>query len=87
MLLSPPHGKRGIFWRSWDQETDWKRLTVTADQCPRISKELLRQELRSIGKWYLPRSTAASSCRILRPSLSKGGYAITIPIVALQWTR
>ena len=52
ILLSTPRGKRGIFWHAWDQEPNWKRVKVTADQCPRISKEFLEQERRAIGEWW-----------------------------------
>jgi hypothetical protein len=51
ILLSTPRGKRGIFWHAWDQEPNWKRVEVTADQCPRISQEYLEQERRAIGEW------------------------------------
>jgi Terminase large subunit, T4likevirus-type, N-terminal/Terminase RNaseH-like domain len=52
ILLSTPRGKRGIFWNAWDQKPDWKRVKVTADQCPRISREFLKQERRAIGEWW-----------------------------------
>ena len=39
ILLSTPRGKQGIFWREWNQESGWKKVKVTADQCPRITKE------------------------------------------------
>ena len=51
ILLSTPYGKQGIFWHAWDQEPDWKRVKVTADQCPRISKDFLQKERRAIGEW------------------------------------
>jgi len=52
ILLSTPYGKRGVFWHAWDQEPNWKRVKVTADQCPRISDEFLKQERRAMGEWY-----------------------------------
>jgi predicted phage terminase large subunit-like protein len=53
ILLSTPHGKQGIFWHAWDQEPDWKKIKITADQCPRISKEFLDQERRaSPNAWF-----------------------------------
>jgi predicted phage terminase large subunit-like protein len=53
ILLSTPRGKQGIFWRAWDQEPDWKRVKVTADECPRISKEYLAQERRALpSAWF-----------------------------------
>ena len=53
ILLSTPRGKQGIFWHAWDQEPDWKRVKVTADECPRISKEYLAQERRALpSAWF-----------------------------------
>jgi len=52
ILLSTPYGKRGMFWNAWDHEPNWKRVKVTADQCPRITKEFLEQERRAIGEWW-----------------------------------
>jgi len=51
ILLSTPHGKQGIFWHAWDEEPDWKKVKVTADQCPRIEKDFLEQERRALGEW------------------------------------
>ncbi len=53
ILLSTPRGKQGIFWRAWDQEADWKRVRVTADQCPRITAEYLDHERRALPPaWF-----------------------------------
>jgi len=52
ILLSTPRGKQGIFWRAWDQEPNWKKVKVTAEQCPRITKEFLDEERRALGPWF-----------------------------------
>ena len=53
ILLSTPRGKQGIFWHAWDREPDWKKVKVTADQCPRIAEEYLDQERRALlGAWF-----------------------------------
>ncbi|MEI7826311.1 MAG: phage terminase large subunit [Euryarchaeota archaeon] len=52
ILLSTPRGKQGVFWHAWDQEPNWKRVKVTAKQCPRISKDFLEQERRAVGEWW-----------------------------------
>jgi len=52
IMLSTPRGRRGIFWHAWDGEPNWLRVKVTAEQCPRISKEFLEQERRAIGEWW-----------------------------------
>jgi hypothetical protein len=48
VLLSTPHGKRGFFYRAWKEEATWLRVTINADECPRISKEFLDEEKKSI---------------------------------------
>jgi hypothetical protein len=50
IFLSTPAGRRGIFFEAWTHGgDDWHRVEVTADQCPRISKEFLAEELRNLG--------------------------------------
>lgn len=53
ILLSTPFGSRGFFWREWvEGGSDWKRVKITAEQCPRIPKEWLEQERNRIGDWW-----------------------------------
>ena len=52
LLLSTPNGKQGVFYTTWDSGEDWHRVWVTADQCPRISKAFLEQELAAMGEWW-----------------------------------
>jgi hypothetical protein len=53
VLLSTPFGSRGFFWQEWvEGGPDWKRVKVTADQCPRISKDWLEKERERIGSWW-----------------------------------
>ncbi|MGA7075609.1 MAG: terminase family protein [Halobacteriota archaeon] len=53
VLLSTPHGKRGFFFSEWEKGEDWLRFKVTADQCPRITKEFLARERRELGeRWF-----------------------------------
>jgi hypothetical protein len=49
IMLSTPFGKRGAFYEAWTGDPSWHRVRVTADQCPRISKEFLEEELRELG--------------------------------------
>jgi hypothetical protein len=56
IALSTPFGKRGWFWRAWfDDRQEWKRIRITADDCPRISKEFLEDERRGARSesWFL----------------------------------
>jgi len=52
-LMSTPHGKRGFFWEAWDRGSEWDKFRITAEECPRISREHLSEERRTQGdKWY-----------------------------------
>jgi len=44
VLLSTPFGKRGFFWKVWSGEGEWKRVQVTAYDCPRIEAAWLEAE-------------------------------------------
>jgi hypothetical protein len=47
VLLSTPCGKRGFFYDAWTRGgDDWKRVQVTAQECPRITAEFLDEERR-----------------------------------------
>ncbi len=53
VLLSTPFGKRGFFFHEWAEGgVAWHRTKVTAYDCPRIPREWLEQERRSIGDWW-----------------------------------
>jgi phage terminase large subunit-like protein len=48
--LSTPAGKRGWFYEAWHGDESWHRVRVPASECPRISAEFLREELRELGQ-------------------------------------
>jgi predicted phage terminase large subunit-like protein len=50
ILLSTPLGKRGIFWGAWEQQDGWKKVKVTADQCPRILDDSLTKARKEMGE-------------------------------------
>jgi hypothetical protein len=54
VALSTPFGKRGWWFTEWTEGGDgWKRVKVTARDCPRISDEFLEQERKHLGQfWY-----------------------------------
>ncbi len=62
LALSTPFGKRGWFYDAWvrcDEAKSqslaepWRRIRITADDCPRISQQFLQEERNSIGAyWY-----------------------------------
>ncbi len=53
-LMSTPFGKRGFFYEAWDRGgAAWERVEVTAEKCPRISEEHLKEERRTMGeRWF-----------------------------------
>ena len=54
VCLSTPFGRRGWFHDEWAAAgPEWKRVLVTADQCPRITREFLQEERQAIGaRWF-----------------------------------
>jgi hypothetical protein len=52
VALSTPFGKRGFFYEEWHGGGDWRRVRITAEQCPRIPREFLAEERRALGERY-----------------------------------
>jgi hypothetical protein len=48
-LSTPAPGRSGWFFHAWHGVENWNRVRVPADQCPRISKEFLEEEMRVLG--------------------------------------
>jgi hypothetical protein len=53
-VISTPFGQRGFFWELWTQGgAGWKRVSVTAAQCPRIRAGFLEEQQRLLGElWF-----------------------------------
>ena len=59
-LMSTPFGRRGFFLEAWQEASrqsaagpSWECLRVPAQECPRIPREFLEEERRTMGdKWY-----------------------------------
>lgn len=90
IILSTPHGKRGFFYEVWtDGGDEWKRVRITAHQCPRISREFLDRERRSMPtSWYAQEYFCCFSDTIdqvfstadIERALSLGAHEETLPI-------
>jgi len=52
ILLSTPFGKRGFFFKEWSESPAWKKVKITAEQCPRISTDFLEEERVALGEWW-----------------------------------
>ena len=88
ILLSTPFGSRGFFWQEWAEGgPDWKRVRVTADQCPRIPQEWLEKERQRIGDWWYSQEYQCTFVDSLEACFSSADIqaAITSEVVPL-WT-
>jgi Terminase large subunit, T4likevirus-type, N-terminal len=53
IALSTPFGQRGWFFQEWEGLSAWERIRITANQVPRITREFLAEERRTLGdRWY-----------------------------------
>jgi hypothetical protein len=53
ILLSTPRGRRGFFFETWTNGADdWHRTRITAQECPRISREWLENEKRTMPDFW-----------------------------------
>ena len=56
VYLSTPKGQRGAFFKEWvdggPEGDPWHRVTITADQCPRISPKFLAKEKKRLGPLF-----------------------------------
>jgi hypothetical protein len=52
VTMSTPFGVTGWWARAWHDHTHrWQRHRITADQCPRITPEMLADQLSELGEW------------------------------------
>ena len=49
-LMSTPNGKRGFFYREWSSDQPWLRIQATAEECPRIPSDFLREEQLTLAE-------------------------------------
>jgi hypothetical protein len=61
VALSTPFAKRGFLFEQWMGEEPWVRAKVTANMCPRITREFLEEERRILGSRGTRWNTSASS--------------------------
>jgi hypothetical protein len=51
LMLTTPYGKRGVFYEEWLSGHGWERYEVPANQCPRISPQILEEERDALPSW------------------------------------
>ena len=49
IILSTPFGQRGFFYEEWAGSKTFKRVKVTWEECPRITKDFIAEERASLG--------------------------------------
>ena len=53
IALTTPWGRKGWFYHEWANSDYWQKIKITADQCPRLTEEILDQERQSMGSaWF-----------------------------------
>ena len=52
VALSTPFGTRGWWYEAWRSTEPWERFEVPAAECPRITREFLDEERRTMGEWW-----------------------------------
>ena len=71
--LSTPAGKRGAFYRAWqDPKGKWEKYSIKATECSRISREFLEQQKNDLGVLYQQEfecAFIADSAAVLDPAL------------------
>ncbi len=66
VLLSTPRGKRGFFHDVWTNAADdWKRILITANQCPRISASWLESERRAMPDFWFRQEFLCEFCETI----------------------
>ncbi len=66
VLLSTPRGKRGFFHQIWTEGAgDWKRVLITAHDCPRISPEWLEGERRAMPDFWFRQEFMCEFCETI----------------------
>jgi hypothetical protein len=54
VALSTAFGKQGWYFDTWEKDQSWHKETVTADQCPRISRAFLEAEKNKMPeRWFV----------------------------------
>lgn len=86
-MMSTPQGDRGMFFRTWSEGGPrWSRFSVTAEQCPRISKQFLAEEREYLGdrlyrQEYMCEFISPPDCLLNREDI----YAAVRPDVPGIW--
>ncbi len=53
LALSTPFGQRGWFYQEWAGSGPWKRIQIAWDDCPRIHRDFITEEVRALGQGWV----------------------------------
>jgi hypothetical protein len=88
VCLSTPYGQRGWFYEEWTGSGAWDRVKIAAEECPRISREFLEEERRSIGeRWYRQEYQCSFECTVdslFNPDDIKAAFCRDVPVLSLE---
>jgi phage FluMu gp28-like protein len=90
VMLTTPNGKRGAFYDAWSSNgSDWRRIEVRAEQCPRIGQDFLAEERQALGDMlfgqeYQCQFVAASDQYFSEAAIQKAFATAGEPIFANQ---
>jgi hypothetical protein len=77
VLLSTPFGKRGFFHHEWSEGgADWERVSVTAEQVPRIPGDWLARERERIGACEVVMLAAQRGERVVEQHVAEADRAV-----------
>jgi hypothetical protein len=62
IALSTAYAKQGWFYDAWVGADDWKRVRVTAGECPRIAPGFLKEEREAMGERLFRREYWCEFC-------------------------
>jgi hypothetical protein len=82
VALSTPFGRRGWFFRAWDEGPGWRRVRVRAEECPRIEAAFLAEERTTLGERYYSQEYAcefvAAEGQVFDPEAIRRAFDDTI---------
>ncbi len=69
-LLSTPFGRRGFFWKEWQDGNGWDRIKVTGPECSRIARSFLDEERRCQPDWWFRQEYLCEFCDVTDSAFS-----------------
>jgi hypothetical protein len=95
LALSTPFGRRGWFFDCWQgkaaggRKDRWERVCVTADKCPRLDPDFLREERLELGERFFRQEYFCEFMEVIGTMFSGADIdaAVTPHVQALEFPR